>query len=333
MKKRKEPVNPADLKAFTFATPPAPETLARLEEAYANANTPGTRKLYSQHQTNFKNWCDANGFCDRPADMGTVLAYITKRAEEVGISTLNVAIAAIRSYHENHNLQSPTTHPAVIKTMKGLARDYARPKHQASPIDEATFNIIVEAAFTPKHYESQHQADRRGTFDVALISVMRDALLRRSEAASAKWRHIQTVPDGTFILEIPRSKTDQGGEGAHQFLSMYSIQALANMLQMRGGDPPNPDDTIFRISARQISNRIKSAAEHANIHGDFSGHSPRIGTAIDLAIDGAELPSIMHAGRWKSPKTVANYISKIRASQNAVARFYDKNDPDSREEI
>lgn len=313
---------PRRLQHIPFSAHLTPETQARIEDAYDHALAPGTRELYDNHQLYFKNWCDANSFCDRPAELGTILAYITDRAENLAVATIRTAIAAIRSYHEDANLQSPTTHPEVRKTLKGLARQHRRTRRQATALDTDAFTSICAAAFVPKDHESQHEADRRGTFDIALISVMRDAMLRRSEAAAAKWRDIHILDDGTFILEIPKSKTDQYADGAAQFLSPFTIQALANMLQMRGDAHPHPDDAIFLISGRQLSNRIDAAAAHAGLTGRYRGHSPRIGMAVDLAINGAELASLTQAGRWSSPKSVLRYIDKIKASKNAVAQFY-----------
>ena len=55
----------------------------------------------------------------------------------------------------------------------------------------------------------------RGLVDIALISVMRDGMLRRSEAAAIRWGDIATEDDGAGRLTVARSKTDQEGEGFH----------------------------------------------------------------------------------------------------------------------
>ena len=60
----------------------------------------------------------------------------------------------------------------------------------------------------------------RGNLDIALISLMRDAMLRVSEAAVLTWSDIVSEADGTGRLLIRRSKTDAEGEGAVGFLSV-----------------------------------------------------------------------------------------------------------------
>ena len=55
--------------------------------------------------------------------------------------------------------------------------------------------------------------------DIALISLMRDWMLRRSEAASLTWGDLLDQEDGMGRLTVARSKTDQEGEGAMLFVS------------------------------------------------------------------------------------------------------------------
>lgn len=56
--------------------------------------------------------------------------------------------------------------------------------------------------------------DQKGLRDRALISIAYDAGLRRSEVVRIRVEHIERLPTGEGSLFIPRSKTDQGGEGA-----------------------------------------------------------------------------------------------------------------------
>ena len=55
---------------------------------------------------------------------------------------------------------------------------------------------------------------------------------------------------------------------------------------------------VFRLSPSQICRRIAAAARAAGLGDGFSGHSPRIGMAIDLTRDGAGTCQQMEAGRW-----------------------------------
>lgn len=67
--------------------------------------------------------------------------------------------------------------------------------------------------------ESDETARRRGLVDIALIGLMRDCMLRRSEAADVRWSHITSESDGTGRLFVGVSKTHQEGEGTLLFVS------------------------------------------------------------------------------------------------------------------
>ena len=61
----------------------------------------------------------------------------------------------------------------------------------------------------------EETALRRGRLDIAMASVMSDAGLRISEAATLRWRDVLDADDGAGLIYIGRSKTDQVGEGAY----------------------------------------------------------------------------------------------------------------------
>ena len=153
----------------------------------------------------------------------------------------------------------------------------------------------------------------------AMLCLMRDCLLRRSEAAAARWRDLSPEPDGSGRLTIPSSKTDQEGQGAVLYVTERTMKALKAIR-------PKPNPAVgARILGwrrpRTISRNIASLADLAELKGDYSGHSPRVGMAQDLSGLGASLPEMMNAGRWKSPEMVALYCRNIAAKESAVAKY------------
>ena len=67
---------------------------------------------------------------------------------------------------------------------------------------------------------------------------------------------------------------------------------------------------IFGLASRQLNRRIQAMARAAGLGEGFSGHSGRVGMAQDLAASGAEMPALMVAGRWQSPRMPARYTEK-----------------------
>ena len=60
-------------------------------------------------------------------------------------------------------------------------------------------------------------------------------------------------------------------------------------------------EKIFWWCPRTICRIIARLAQQAELRGDYSRHSPRIGMVQDLARLGALLTGIQDAGRWKDP--------------------------------
>ena len=110
---------------------------------------------------------------------------------------------------------------------------------------------------------------------MAVIRLMRDAMLRVSEAAGLTWQDLRTEADGTGRLLIRRSKTDPAGAGTVMFVSAETMATLG-VIQNGAGETAR----IFGLRPNQLSRRIKQGpAQAAGLGGGFSGHSPRVGMA------------------------------------------------------
>ena len=286
--------------------------------------TPNTIRSYRSQWRSFVTWTAARSVPAVPAKPEHVAAYLAERFEQHGHkpATLRVAAAAIAYVHSSCGLENPCSHPDVKRTLRGATRVAGKAQKQAKGLTADALDAIAATACRPRlgkngRRESAQAAARRGSVDIALVRLMRDAMLRVSECAALTWSDIDTVPDGSGRLLIRRSKTDLDGEGAVVFVSTQTMAALASI---RNGAPAGLK--VFELSPNQISLRIKKAALAAGLGDGFSGHSPRVGMAQDLARIGVELPSLMTAGRWRSPTMPAHYTRNETADRGAVAQFY-----------
>ena len=162
-------------------------------------------------------------------------------------------------------------------------------------------------------------ARQRGLVDVAIASVIRDGLLRVSETVALAWADVAApAPDGSGVATVRRSKTDPESQGQAVYLGQAAMTALAAIrpADVDGAAP------IFGLSVRQLPRRIQAMARAAGLGEGFSGHSGRVGMAQDLAASGAELPALMVAGRWQSPRMPARYTEKQALGRGAVAKYY-----------
>ena len=253
-----------------------------------------------------------------------VADWITQRAADGRKpGTIRIGLAAISAAHRQANLPNPAEDEGVRATMRGITRVAGRAQKQAAGLTAVSLAAIRATACVPRigrggSLETAHTAEARGQIDIALISLMRDGMLRRSEAASLTWGDLIEEGDGTGRLTVVRSKTDQEGEGVVLFVSAPTMEALKAMRPVDA----NTDDSLFGLSDEQIARRVSSAAAAAGLGEGFTGHSARVGMAQDLARAGTELPALMTAGRWQSPTMPARYTRAEQAGRGAIARFY-----------
>ena len=145
--------------------------------------------------------------------------------------------------------------------------------------------------------EAPEQAAERGRFDLALVAVLSDAGLRRSEAAELTWGDVQRWDDGSGRITVVRSKTDVEAAGAVVAVTPAAMQALDAIRPAGIGGAVK----VFGLSESQIARRVKVIAKAAGLADweFFSGHSGRVGMARRMAQNGAPTHEIERQGRWK----------------------------------
>ena len=302
-------------------------------EARRNAEAalaPSTRRGYSKAWAAWKRFASNHGSPALPADSDAVSLYLSAVGADAAPATVAMHAAAITACHRDAGLASPCRSPDVRRVILGHKRRHGAAQTQARALDAQAAATLIAAAPRPRvgrggRLETLAIAERRAAVDVALVSVMRDAMLRRSEAAALRWSDVDREPDGSGRLTVRRSKTDQAGEGSVLYLAPATMATLARL--------PNawalPLVRVFPLSPSQLCRRIAAAAKAAGLGDGFSGHSPRIGMACDLARAGTGLVDLMTAGRWESPRMPARYTRNEMAGRNAVARFYQRKEPTS----
>ena len=108
-------------------------------------------------------------------------------------------------------------------------------KPPAAPITEPGINqddgfkpLVPEAPLATA--ENVHTTRYRGLLDIAICSVMRDGMLRRSEVLELQWQDFEVMEDGTSRLHIRHSQTEQERRGETVYLGE---QATNDLLAIR----------------------------------------------------------------------------------------------------
>ena len=285
--------------------------------------------MYRSVWTTFEEWTSVRAVLGLPATPALVVAYLSHLAEErqLSVATVRVHKAALAAIHKATGHEDPTDNEGVRRLLQGISRAHGKAQRQARPLTAEALAAVKATAKGRRSLgragrcqESAERASWRGRVDVALLSVLRDGLLRRSEAAALTWGDVELRDNGTGLLQLRRSKTDQEGEGVVLYIGREAAAALRAIRPAKQlVDPKAP---VFGLSARQIGRRVQAAAKAAGLGEGYTGHSGRVGMAQDLVKSGVELPALMTAGRWKSSKMTARYTERQAADRGAVARYY-----------
>ena len=117
------------------------------------AFAPNTLRAYHADLAHFREWGGRI-----PATPSSVAKYLASQAGILSASTLSRRVVAISHAHQQRNFASPTTHPLVRSTMKGIRRLHRRPVRQVDALRKTDVITIVKHAL----------GDLRGLRDAAL---------------------------------------------------------------------------------------------------------------------------------------------------------------------
>ena len=279
---------------------------------------PNTHKTYQGALGRLDAWLGV-----RPLDDDALSEWIAHLHDQ-GLSTATAAMAvAAARFRAKLAADKDPAGPLTRRTLAGIrrsSRDRGRGQVAGVPWEEA--DAVVDRA--------AREGTLRGMRDAALIAVASDALLRVSEMVTIDVRDIERDPDGSAVLHVRFSKTDQEGRGATCYLGCRTVAVLDAWLDSAdiGHDG---EEAVFRsvrkggTVAGRLSVRSARAIVTARCGGRdrdrVSGHSLRVGSALSLARAGASLVELQQAGRWKSPDMPARYTRGETARRGAVARL------------
>lgn len=277
------------------------------------AFAPATRKLYNGIIRDFKSWCQSKGHPDEPPIPALVVAkYVEGLGGKIRPNTIETRLWAIGEYHRANFLASPTRHRLVELALKAVKRTYGTATKQAPPLRK-TQALKILASLGNSRLEMR---------DKAALWIASDSWCRASEIVAFRVRDLISQDDGSSLLFIARSKTDQYGQGAYAYLSPRGSKAVWEWIKLAQLSLTDPILVKSQMGARRAPldpATISRVIKRITGQKELSAHSTRIGGVHDAFSIGCDLASIMIAGRWNSPEMPAQYGRRILASQSAAA--------------
>ncbi|MEA9443628.1 MULTISPECIES: tyrosine-type recombinase/integrase [Aeromonas] len=284
---------------------------ARHRVFLAAATSDNTRQAY---RSAVKHYLDWGGVL--PANEPAVIRYLVRYADTLNPRTLALRLTALSQWHVHQSFADPAATPTVRKTLAGIARTNGRPKKKAKALPIEDLELIVANLAS--------LGTLKAARDNALLQVGFFGGFRRSELVGIKVDHITWEAQG-ITLTLPRSKTDQTGEGVAKAIP-YSAgpccpaTALRTWLDAAGVASGPVFRSISkwgvvgadRLNPASVNTILAGAAQLAKLGyvPELSSHSLRRGMATSAHRAGAEFRDIKKQGGWRHDGTVQGYIEE-----------------------
>jgi site-specific recombinase XerD len=260
-------------------------------KSYVESSVPeSTRRAYRTDWEAFTSWCKQHQQTPLPARPEVIAAFLAARAREVRPATLRRCLAAIGKAHKMSGHPNPCGAEPVPATMKGIERTAGNAVKAKAP---ATLDAVERMVGTlaPDNLE--------GIRNRAILLVGFAGAFRRSELVSLSVADLAWSEQGV-VLTIPRSKTDQRGQGMTKpipFVSgrLCAATALRSWLTASGIKSGPVFRSIHRSGAvregaltpQSVALILKAACLKAGLNPEeYSGHSLRAGHVTEARARG-----------------------------------------------
>lgn len=305
----------------------------RLELYLGNLYAENTEAAYRGDWRHWLEWCEENQREPMPASSQDVLDYLLDHAESLKPSTLERRLVTIGKAHKTFGEEPPTRDDRVKQAFKGLIRTHGRRVKRAAPLLARDMRALLEAS-------REHQDRLIGLRDEVLLLVGWFGAFRQSELVAIDLAHLTEESDSEWSILVPRSKTDQGGEGKKKWLTRQArprycpIQTIERWREAAGLGEQDQGPLLRGVGRwedirqeglrpQAVTASIRRVAGLAGYEPRaFSGHSLRRGFCVQAAMNGASLDEIMAQTHHRDISTVMKYIEEANARRrNAVRKL------------
>ena len=279
------------------------DILAKFDGAFAKNTIRAYRSDFIQYQT----WCSHSNIDSIPATADAMAQYVDYLATIRKSATIRRRINSLGTLLKLSKHHDPTKQPEVILAIKRMHRKIGRAQKQATPLTKPLLNQLL----------SNCDNSIRGLRNQVLLRLGYETMRRRSELCAFKFEDILRAPNGKPAIRLNYSKTDQFGSGKILPISQELLDLLEiwrSMISDEGyilrsinrhghiGSNLHPASISTLLKALQKDLRMDSNEQ------PLSGHSFRVGAALDLLEQGEPLERIMLRGGWQTDSTAISYL-------------------------
>ncbi|MDC1143548.1 tyrosine-type recombinase/integrase [Porticoccaceae bacterium] len=276
---------------------------AKFDGAFAKNTIRAYRSDFAQYQK----WCLHNTQEPIPATAETMAMYVDYLSETNKSATIRRRINSLGTVLKLSKNHDPTKQPEVILALKRMHRKIGRAQEQATPLTKTLLNQLLNNC----------DNSIMGIRNQVLLRLGYETMRRRSELCAFKFEDIDCAPNGKPIIRLSFSKTDQYGTGKvlpinkelHNLLEKWKGILDCECYILRSvnkhghiGSSLNP------ASISTILKTLQEGLKSGSNQQPLSGHSFRVGAALDLLEQGEPLEKIMLRGGWQTDSTAIKYL-------------------------
>lgn len=277
--------------------------LIQLDGAFAK----NTLRAYRSDFNDFNTWCNSQQLTPEHITSEDIAKYIVWMTSESSSATVRRRIASLSSLYKLMDMHDPTRAAAVVIALRRMHRQQGRAQKQALPLTSDILERLLAVCAN----------DLVGQRNRVLLHLGHETMRRRSELCRFCFEDLQTLVTGQIVLNLRFSKTDQYGEG--RLIAITPM--LADLIQQWGEtigykgyilrsvykNNSSVGDSLTPASINQILVKLQNQAG-LKLERNLSGHSFRVGAAVDMLLAGETMERIMLKGGWKSESTVMRYL-------------------------
>jgi len=279
------------------------QILKQLEGAFAK----NTLRAYRADFNDFSQWCVSQQLTPGHITSDEIANYIAWMVPNRSSATIRRRIATLSSLYKLMDMHDPTRAAPVVIALKRMHRQKGRAQKQALPLTNDILQQLLGVC-------ANNLAGQRNR---VLLHLGHETMRRRAELCRFCFEDLQTLATGQVVLNLRFSKTDQYGEGR-----LIAITPMLTELIQKWGETIGRKGYILRgvykgklsvgesltpASINQILAKLQNQAG-LKLERNLSGHSFRVGAAVDILLAGETMERIMLKGGWKSESTVMRYL-------------------------
>ncbi|CAI8381665.1 MAG: Tyrosine recombinase XerD [Cellvibrionales bacterium UBA7375] len=279
------------------------DIFAKFDGAFAK----NTIRAYRSDFKQFQNWCLQKNQEPIPATAETMANYVDYLSLNNKSATIRRRINSLGTVLKLSKNHDPTKDPEVILALKRMHRKIGRAQEQATPLTKTLLNQLINNC----------DNSIMGTRNQVLLRLGYETMRRRSELCAFKFEDIDFAPNGKPIIKLNFSKTDQFGTGKVLPISEELLNLFVKWKEIVGDEgyilrSMNKHGHIgASLNPASISTILKTLQEGLKTESNqqpLSGHSFRVGAALDLLEQGEPLEKIMLRGGWQTDSTAMRYL-------------------------